>query len=145
MLATLVWGLADRSGSPGQTGHRAMGSPATSSTPPARPPQAARTAARRFVLAFLAHEVGAGGAPAATRIRAGAVPALADTILDPRPARPVGESGGVRVTSLRVDRLPHRPDLVLVSGSARRASGPEPFAFLFVRRADRWLALAPAE
>jgi hypothetical protein len=59
----------------------------------------------------------------------------------------VGRPGqaAARITSLRIDRVPGHPYLVLASGDARRAEGPEPFSFLFARRGGRWLALAPGE
>jgi hypothetical protein len=144
MLATLVWALADRPGSPAPTRRPAIVPPAASRTRPAQPPPAARAAARRFLLAFLADEVG-DSRSAAVEIRAGAVPALADVLLERRRPRRAGRQREVEIASLRVDRLPGHPDLVLASGSARRPSALEPFAFLFVRRRGRWLALAPGE
>jgi hypothetical protein len=63
-----------------------------------------------------------------------------------RPPRPAPTAPGpAPIAVLHVSRLPARPDLALVSGTAHRRSGGEPFAFLFARRRGRWLALAPAE
>jgi hypothetical protein len=119
-----------------------------------RPPPAVRSArtpalrrdARRFASAFLAYETGREDPMTRAAIRRGAVPRLAREILagagprsgkpiDPRPLSP----------SLHLSRLPGSPDLALLTGTARRPSGPEPFAFLLGRRGGRWLALAPAE
>jgi hypothetical protein len=107
-------------------------------------PAAARRAARHFLAAFLADEVGSGGLGARTAIRAYSVGALARELLaDPTPAST--DAARVRLGALHLHRLPGRPGLLLISGTARRTSGPEPFAFLFGRRGGRWLALAPAE
>jgi hypothetical protein len=106
-------------------------------------PAAARSAARHFLAAFLTDEVG-GGLAARTAIRAYSVGALARELLaDPPPAST--DAARARLGALHLHRLPGRPGLLLVSGTARRPSGPEPFSFLFARRGRRWLALAPAE
>ena len=79
-----------------------------------------------------------------TAIRADAVGALARELLR-RPASLATRLPPARLGALELHRLPGRPGLLLVSGTARRPSGPEPFAFLFARRGGRWLAVAPAE
>lgn len=102
-----------------------------------------RRAARRFIEAFLAFEAGADDPRTRGAIRRGADRHLALDLLADRPRRSGDRSAAA--LSLRVTRLPHRPGLALATGTARRRSGPEPFAFLFTRRGGRWLALAPAE
>jgi hypothetical protein len=104
---------------------------------------ALRRAARRFARAFLAFE--AGGADRVTRatIRRGACHRLADELLAQRPPRP--DHPGASIVALHLALLPHRPGLALLTGTARRPDGPEPFAFLLARRGGRWLAIAPAE
>lgn len=114
----------------------------------ARPAAAAavRPEARRFVTAFLSYEVGAGGAAALAAVRAGASAAFGYRLLSESPAvAGPAKPAAARLTSLHVERLQGDPDLDLVSGEANRPGGSEPFAFLFVRRAGRWLAAAPAE
>lgn len=111
----------------------------------APPPSTAslRRAARGFIAAFLAFEAGAEDPRTRGAIRRGADRHLALDLLADRPRKSGGRS--TATLALRVTRLPHHPDLALVSGTAHRRSGPEPFAFLFARRAGRWLAIAPAE
>jgi hypothetical protein len=102
--------------------------------------------ARLFVRGFLAYEVGLGGGRTEAAIRRGASPAFAGELLARRPtpsARPVPSPA--RIASLEVHAVPGHPDLALVSGEARRAAGPEPFAFLFARRGGRWRAVGPGE
>jgi hypothetical protein len=113
----------------------------------ARPaPIRARTQVRRFVLAFLAYEVDLGDARDEVTIRAGASRSFSRRLLSEPPVPPRGAPPpAVHLTSLRVDPLPGHPDLALVSGEARRAEGPEPFAFLFARNGEHWLAVAPGE
>jgi hypothetical protein len=107
-------------------------------------PVAARRAARHFLAAFLSDEVGSGGLAARAAIRAYSVGALARELLAD-PPRAFTDAARARLGALRLHRLPGRPGLLLISGTARRTAGPEPFAFLFARRGGRWLALAPAE
>jgi hypothetical protein len=116
-----------------------------------RPPAAeapvpirARTAARRFLSAFLVEEIGDRSGAVREAIRADAVGTLARELLRV-PARVPTKPDAARLSALDLHRLPGRPDLLLVSGTARRPSGPEPFAFIFARRGRRWLAVAPAE
>jgi hypothetical protein len=104
----------------------------------------ARPTARRFLSAFLAEEVGDRSARVRKAIYDDAGGALARELLR-EPARVGTRPATVRLGAIKLHRLPGRPGLLLVSGTARRASGPEPFAFLFARRGRRWLALAPAE
>jgi hypothetical protein len=113
---------------------------------PAPPPADARTQVRPFLAAFLSYEVGRSGPAVEARIEDSASPHFARQLLS-EPTRPVGRPGqaAARITSLRIDRVPGHPYLVLVSGDARRPEGPEPFSFLFARRGGRWLALAPGE
>lgn len=102
-----------------------------------------RRAARGFIEAFLAFEAGADDPGTRGAIRRGADRRLALDLLADRP--PQSGDRSAPTLALRVTRLPHRPDLALATGTARRPSGPEPFAFLFARRGGGWLALAPAE
>ena len=113
-------------------------SPSTRSSPSARP------AARRFLRAFLAREVGKGGAAGARAIRTGAAAALARELLA-APHRAHAGPPPARLTDLRITPLPGRPRLRLATATARRPSGPEPLSFLFARRGGRWLAIAPGE
>jgi hypothetical protein len=115
-------------------------------TPRAAPPPntpALRRAARGFIEAFLAAEAGAQGPATRTAIHRRAAPDLARDLLAHLPRRP-GRSTA-EILALQVARLPRRPDLALLNGTARRPGGPEPFAFLLARRGGRWLAIAPAE
>lgn len=109
-------------------------------------PAGARAQIRRFITAFLAYEVG-GGDPATTAaIRTHSSSAFARELLsDPPSALRRPGPGVARIASLHVDPVPGHPELALASGEAPRPSGPEPFAFLFARRAGRWLAVAPGE
>lgn len=141
MLAIL---LAERRPSPPVP----PGSPATvpSSAPdPARASSlpTARPAVHRFLTAYLAYEMGDRHAAAALRIRSTA--SLAREILDSRQRPARAHDGHTPIVGLTLTRLPDHPDLLIAAGTARRASGPEPFAFLFARLAGRWLAIAPAE
>lgn len=110
---------------------------------PGRATTSPRRAARRFARAFLDFE--AGGASRATRtaIRRGAGHRLAHELLARRP-RPSGRTSA-RILALHVALFPHRPGLALLTGTARRPDGLEPFAFLLARRGGRWPAIAPAE
>jgi hypothetical protein len=112
---------------------------------PSPPPAAGRHAARRFVEAFLSYEVAGGGAAAPKAIRAGADDTFARELISHSPPPTPTDPRPARIEALRVAGLPGRPHLALVSGTARRPSGPEPFAFLFARRQGRWLAVAPGE
>jgi hypothetical protein len=101
-------------------------------------------AAHRFLGAFLAHEVGGAGPRTVAVLRHRSTVTFARRLLAaPRPRRSLPRRA--TVTLLRTRLLPGHPDLALVSGTARRPAGPEPFAFLFANRRGRWLALAPAE
>jgi hypothetical protein len=100
-------------------------------------------AARRFLAAYLAFE--AGDRHAAAALRASATPSLAHRILASAAPRPRADTARPAISGLTVTRLPGRPDLAIVTGTAHRPSGPEPFAFLFGNRAGPWLAIAPAE
>jgi hypothetical protein len=146
MLATLAWALVDRPGPTAPTRHTTLASPGVPPSPPSdRRPGDTQRAARRFILAFLSDEVGVAESSSARAIRAGAIPSFAREILGRPPPLSTEESDKAPLRSLHVRRLPGRPDLALVSGSARRPSGPEQFAFLFARREGRWFALAPGE
>ena len=107
-------------------------------------PPEARRAARHFLAAFFSDEVGSGGLAARTAIRAYSVGALTRELLAD-PPRASTDAARARLGALHLHRLPGRPGLLLISGTARRPSGPEPFSFLFARRRRRWLAVAPAE
>ncbi len=109
------------------------------------PTEAARTAARRFLLAFLSFEVGAGGRATRRTLRADASAAFAHRLLEAAPGARVAGRDPARLGTLRLHPLSGRPELVLVTGTALRPSGPEPLAFLFGHRRGRWLAVAPAE
>jgi hypothetical protein len=113
---------------------------------PAPPPGNARPQVRRFLAAFLSHEVGLDSPAVEMAIQASSSRHFARQLLS-EPLGPVGEPGqaAARIFSLRIDRVPGHPDLALASGDARRPEGPEPFSFLFARRGGRWLALAPGE
>lgn len=126
-------------------GHGATIRPARLSGRTAHEQHRARPGLRRFILAFLAAEVGRGGRSAARIIRAGATATLSRRLLGRLPRPSSAEPGRVRLAALRLHRLPGRRDLLLASGVARRPRGPEPFSFIFIRRGGRWLALAPAE
>jgi hypothetical protein len=103
-------------------------------------------AARRFLDAFLAYESGGAQPGARAAIRRSAAPRLARELLGaPTEARRDRAAAPLPRPTLRVARLPHSPDLALITGTARRRSGPESFAFLFAHRSRRWLAIAPAE
>jgi hypothetical protein len=113
---------------------------------PGPPPTGARPQVRRFVAAFLSYEVGAGGPALEKAIRRHASRRFAGKLLSEPPAqarRPT--HGAAPITSLHIDPVPGQTDLALASGEARRPEGPEPFSFLFARRAGRWLAVAPGE
>jgi hypothetical protein len=110
------------------------------------PPTGARRQARRFVAAFLSYEVGLAAGQTEGRIRAGASHAFADKLLGGPAISPARAGpGAVHITSLHVDTIPGHPNLAFASGDADRPEGPEPFSFLFARRAGRWLAVAPGE
>jgi hypothetical protein len=146
MLATLAWALLDRPGTTAAAGRTTLATPSVPPSPPSdRRPGGARIAARRFILAFLADEVGIAESSSARAIRTGSIPSFARELLARPPPSSAEDPGEARLRSLRVHRLPGRPDLALASGSARRPSGPEPFAFLFARREGRWLAVAAGE
>jgi hypothetical protein len=105
-----------------------------------------RRSARSFIGAFLTYEAGRVDGVTRAAIRRHAAPRLAWMLLARSREMSPGRAEDRPLSfSVRVDRLPHRPDLALVTGTARRVGGPEPFAFLFARRGDRWLAIAPAE
>jgi hypothetical protein len=109
-------------------------------------PSVARQAARSFVIAFLSYETDSGGPAAIEAIRTHTSSSFSRRLLsDPPLASARRRLGRPRLTALRVDPLPGRPDLALVSGEARRPAGPEPFAFLFARRAGHWVAVGPGE
>ena len=112
--------------------------------PRASVPTAALTAARHFLSAFLSLEVGSGGRAARAAMRTDSVGSLTRELLTGSP-RSSAATAPARIGVLHLHRLPGHPRLLVVSGSARRPSGPEPFSFLFARRGGRWLAAAPAE
>jgi hypothetical protein len=130
--------------------HREPRSEPVDSTAPQVPrrrapvPTADLTTARHFLSAFLSLEVGGGRRAARAAIRTDSVGSLAHQLLAGGP-RSSAATPPARIGALHLDRLPCHPGLILVSGSARRPSGPEPFSFLFARRGGRWLAVAPAE
>jgi hypothetical protein len=116
-------------------------------TPPRSPDaRGLRHDARRFVAVFLLLEAGRAHPATRARVRRGSVRCLARKLLAlPKGAGERGRPGTPSIATLDLVRLPDRRDLALVSGTARRPAGPEPFAFLFARRSGRWLAVAPAE
>lgn len=101
---------------------------------------------KRFLVAFLAFEVGDGDPKTEAVVRESASPSFARQLLSEPAAIPRRPNPGLaRITSLHIYPVPGHRDLVLASGDARRRGGPEPFSFLFERRSGRWLALAPGE
>jgi hypothetical protein len=110
-------------------------------------PSDLRRAARLFIEAFLDLETGRSGRATRAAVRRTTSIGFARTLLADAPVGQARKTPDRRrpSISLQATRLPHRPDLALVTGTAARASGPEPFAFLFVGRDGRWLAIAPAE
>jgi hypothetical protein len=141
--ATILIGTSRGVGGPVGTS-RTRARVETPSPPIRRPPTPGLLpAARRFVSAFLAYEAGETDPSTRQAIRLDASSSLAGSILSgPIAARP--GHGPIRL-SLEVCRLPHRPRLALVTGTARRGGAAEPFAFLLALRHGRWLAVAPAE
>jgi hypothetical protein len=126
---------------PASTGAARIRRPPDVESAPSIP--APRRAAHRFIAAFLAIEAGGDGRATRAAIRRGAGGHLARDLLAHRPRRPTHPTA--RILALRVTPLPRHPDLALLTGTARRPDGPEPFAFLLALRGGRWLAIAPAE
>jgi hypothetical protein len=146
LLGVVVWTAVE--GPRGTAGRPEVATSVAARRIPARPAppldgDLAR-AARRFLLAFLDYEVGARRAWARRAICAGAVGRLARQILS-HPSRQRSLSRSAHLEALRIVAIPAHGRLVLVSGSARRRRGLEAFAFIFGRRGERWLALAPGE
>jgi hypothetical protein len=77
-------------------------------------------------------------------LRATSSPAFHRELLANRPD-PAALPAPAELTRLSLVGLSGRPPRALVSGSARRPSGSEEFAFLFKRRGGRWLAAGAAE
>jgi hypothetical protein len=150
-FAALAVAIAGAANGLGSRHERSAETPAPTPTaarrhPPPTPPPSApsvRRAAHRFLVAFLALEVGTDGPATRAAIRRGAGARLARDLLARRP--PPSDHPSARILALHLARLPHRPGLALATGTARRPGGPEPFAFLLARRGGRWLAIAPAE
>jgi hypothetical protein len=141
LVAVLVLTMVDR---PAHAPTQGRQQPTARTVPTPSPASAsARHAARRFVEAFLSFEVGMGEGAARKAIRAGADTAFARELLSGPSPPTAPDPGPAPIAILRVGRLPGRPGRALVFGTARRQSGPEPFAFLFGRRQGRWLAVAP--
>ena len=109
------------------------------------PLSGALSSVRHFLLAFLSYEVGTGGAASAAAVRADASAGFADQLLAPAVSATAGDPRRARLASLRIEPIAGHPGLILVSGLARRPSGPEPLSFLFAERDGRWLAIAPGE
>jgi hypothetical protein len=108
--------------------------------------RAARVGARRFLAAFLGFEAGDQTPRTRRTIRVTSGRDLARQILGaPRTTGGVRSPVAVHLLALRLHPLPGHPRLRLASGTAIRPEGPEPFSFLFARRGDRWLAVAPGE
>ena len=119
-------------------------SPPRRSDPPRSNTSGPSEAAHRFIGAFIGHQSDPRDRAARAAIRATAAPHLARELLA-SPLSSVPRAFGRPATTIRVTRLPHRPELALLTGTIHRASGPEQVAFLLTRRRGRWLALAPAE
>jgi hypothetical protein len=113
---------------------------------PGPPPTGARPRVRRFIAAFLSYEVGAGGPAVEKAIRGHASRGFALQLLSEPPTQACRRThSAAHITSLHIDPVPGQRDLALASGEVRRPEGPEPFSFLFARRDDRWVAIAPGE
>jgi len=126
-------------------GQPTVSSPAGSADPRRSSVSPRRAAIRPFLRAFLAVESGRGGSEARATLRADSSPRLARLLLSAPPRRSSPTGFPPRLLSVRTVPIGSRPGLALVSGTAHRPSGPEPFAFLFARRHGQWRALAPAE
>lgn len=105
-----------------------------------------RAAAPRFLMAFLRYEVGEARPGVRAQLRAFAAPAFARQLLA-RPPRATGRAlpGPVQLRRIDVFFLTASARRALLSGVARRPSGPEEFSFLFARQGTRWLAIGPGQ
>lgn len=114
-------------------------------TPPRRSPALHRSA-RRFLAAFLDYEAGDRGQAVRAALRRTASARFShESFAAPAPHQARRRVPSPPTTTFHIIRLPHQPELAIVTGTAHRATGPEPFAFLFALRRGRWLAIAPAE
>ncbi len=110
----------------------------------ARPHPAVAPSARRFLVAFLSYEVGAGDSEVRAALRATTTPAFADQLLQQRSRRSAEHPApNPRLGDLAVVLLSVNPPLASVTATARRPSGPEQLSFVFALRNGRWLASAP--
>jgi hypothetical protein len=146
-MALLALLLITRRGDPGAPSapRASIDRPRPAAVPRPPSPSGPRRAARSFIDAFLDYEAGVRDPRTVAAIRLGSAPRLSRDVLATSPAARRARPAAPASLVLTIRRLPHRPDLALVSGTAHRPSGPEPFAFLFARRGARWLAVAPAE
>jgi hypothetical protein len=126
-------------------GHGPTIRPARLSGRPTHGHPRARPQIRHFLLAFLSIEVGEGGRPEKKIVRDGATPSFSRRLFAGLPPASSTDRGLVRPAALRLHHLAGHRGLLLATGVARCREGPEPFSFIFIRRAGRWLALAPAE
>jgi len=108
--------------------------------------RAVAAAARRFLAAFLAYEVGRADAPIARALRAASTEEFALTLLaePPRPAIS-GIPRRAHLLDLQVGLGAGAAARALVRGRLRRGGATEAFAFFFERRASGWLAAGVAE
>jgi hypothetical protein len=149
ILAALLIGLRHRPPRSATTPIPGTSTPAARTLAPVSSAPGLRRSARAFLEAFLAYEGGKVDRATRTAIRRQAGHLFATELLGawhPHTAGPAGAEPTITAIRLvRLVRLSHRRDLALLTGTARRSDGPEPFAFLLARRGGRWLVIAPAE
>lgn len=103
-------------------------------------------AAKRFLAVFLRYEIGESDRWLPRTLRRTSTAAFAAELLAAPPRPPAeGRSPPTTLGRLAFATLSSEPPLVLVSGAARRPSGPEQLSFLFEFTGRRWLASAPGE
>lgn len=102
--------------------------------------------ARRFLAAFFRYEVGETGAAVRRALSATSTHGFYRRLLQ-QPVAPVAAGFPARASleRLKVSFVSSTASRALVTGTARRASLPEEFSFVFSRSPTGWLASAPGE
>jgi hypothetical protein len=111
--------------------------------------RAVAIAARAFLRAFSAYEVGDLSPRTRAQLQAFATPEFARRLLDSPPLPPADRTVPPAARNPRFEVVP-RPDTdgtprAQVSGSARRGWRSEPFSFEFERHGEAWLAAGIGE